>query len=355
MEQLAAAGFTWVRMDFTWEATERGPGVYDFSAYERLLSALEAKGIRALFILDYGNRLYDEGLAPHTEAGRQAFARWAAAAVKQFAGRDIIWEMWNEPNIGFWKPEPNPPDYIALALAVGKAVRAAQPDACYVGPATSGVDFNFLEQCFQAGLLDYWDGVTVHPYRSEPPETAIPDYERLRALLAAYGPKGKQIPILSGEWGYTATRVGPELQGKYLARQWLSNLLAGVPLSIWYDWHDDGPDPNEGEHNFGTVAYDYSPKPAYRAAQTLTSALRGLRFQARLTVGDSDDFILSFAEGERRVLVAWTVGAAHQVPLPLAEGHCTVISMTGESQEASVGPEGLRLLLTDAPQYLTPK
>lgn len=45
-----------------------------------------------------------------------------------------------------------------------------------------------------------------------------------------------------------------------------------VPLSIWYDWHDDGQDPKEKEHNFGTVTWDYQPKPAYLAAQTLICA-----------------------------------------------------------------------------------
>ena len=29
-------------------------------------------------------------------------------------------------------------------------------------------------------------------------------------------------------------------QADYLSRQWLANLAAGVNLSIFYDWHDDG-------------------------------------------------------------------------------------------------------------------
>ena len=41
IKMIAAAGFRWVRMDFKWDATERERGVYDFSAYQRLLSALD--------------------------------------------------------------------------------------------------------------------------------------------------------------------------------------------------------------------------------------------------------------------------------------------------------------------------
>src|SRR5713226_7769594 len=60
IKMIAAAGFRWVRMDFKWDATEHERGVYDFSAYERLLADLDQYHIRALFILDYGNPLYGD-------------------------------------------------------------------------------------------------------------------------------------------------------------------------------------------------------------------------------------------------------------------------------------------------------
>ena len=247
MEMLAAGGFGWVRMDFAWSATEREKGRYDFSAYDRLLAALEKHKIRALWILDYANRHYDSGLSPASDEGRKAFARWAAAAAQHFRGRGILWEMYNEPNIGFWKPRPNVQQYVRLALEVGKALRQAAPDELYAGPATSQIDLPFLEECFKAGLLEYWCAVTVHPYRQKEPESVAPEYAKLRRLIQQYAPRGKRIPILSGEWGYSSVwRNFDEVrQGKYLARQWLTNLANDVPLSIWYDWHDDGRDPKE--------------------------------------------------------------------------------------------------------------
>src|SRR2546423_15637025 len=51
-KMLADAGFRWVRMDFHWAATETKSGQYDFSAYDRLLKALDEHHIRALLILD---------------------------------------------------------------------------------------------------------------------------------------------------------------------------------------------------------------------------------------------------------------------------------------------------------------
>ena len=77
---IAGAGFRWIRMDFKWDLTEKKRGRYDFSPYDRLLSSLEQNGIQALFILDYGNSLYDDGAPPRGAQARQAFTRWAVAA-----------------------------------------------------------------------------------------------------------------------------------------------------------------------------------------------------------------------------------------------------------------------------------
>ena len=60
LDLIAAAGFRFVRMDFTWEAIERRRGQYDWSGYDELTSNLERRGLRALYILDYSNRLYED-------------------------------------------------------------------------------------------------------------------------------------------------------------------------------------------------------------------------------------------------------------------------------------------------------
>jgi len=367
MEMLAAAGVRWVRMDFAWGGTEREKGQYDFSAYERLMAALEKHKIRALLILDYSNRHYDNGLSPSSDEGRKAFAQWAAAAARHFRGRGILWEMYNEPNIGFWKPKPDVEQYVKLALEVGKALRQAAPGELYTGPATSQIDLPFLEECFRAGLLEYWCAVSVHPYRQTAPETAAPEYARLLRLIEQYAPKGKKIPILSGEWGYSSVWKGYDevKQGRLLPRQWLVNLANDVPLSIWYDWHDDGPDPKEPEHHFGTVSHDYrsgrspvyDPKPAYLAARTLATVLGGFALSKRLVVGGDEDYVLLFSRGEEVRLAAWTTAPTPRtVLIPASPGRFSVTGHTGEKLP-SLGAlsKGFSIVLTDAPQYLVPE
>ena len=367
LEMLAEAGFRFIRMDFIWSATEREKGKYDFSAYDRLLAALDKHKIRAILILDYVNPHYDNGLSPGSDEGRRAFARWAVAAAHHFRGRGVAWEMYNEPNGGFWKPQTDIDQYIKLALEVGKAMHAAEPGELHIGPASVGVDTHFLEKCFKAGLLEYWSAISVHPYRQTPPEAVAAEYQQLRALIARYAPKGKQIPILAGEWGYSSVWSGHNdaIQGKYLPRQWLVNLANDVPISIWYDWHDDGLDPKEPEHHFGTVATKYfagrkpvyDPKPAYLAAKTLTAQLAGFRYNKRLTVGKPDNYVLLFSKGDDVRLAAWTTSKwPREVSIPASPGRFLRTGHTGEKlAPLTTDSQGLCVTLSDEPQYLVPE
>lgn len=366
MEMLAAGGFRWIRMDFGWNGIEKEKGKYDFSAYDRLMAALDKQHVRALFILDYSNSNYDEGLSPHTDAGRQAFARWAAASAQHFKGRGILWEMYNEPNIGFWRPKPNVDDYAKLALEVGKALRQAAPTEVYIGPGSSTIDFKFLEACFKAGLLEYWSAVSVHPYRQSDPETVAPEYRHMRQLIAQCAPKGKHIPIIDSEWGYSSVwgSFTEEKQGRMLPRQWLTNVANDVILSIWYDWHDDGVDPKEPEHHFGTVLNPYhegrdpvyDPKDSYRAAKALTAFVNGYTFNKRLAMNSPNDYVLLFAQGNNVRVAAWTTEhTQHQIEIPASPGRFTDTSHLGQPLPAlTADGDGLTVTLSDAPQYLVP-
>lgn len=331
LTRIEAAGFKFVRMDFLWEKTEPRKGDYDWSEYDTFTTELERHGLRPYYIFDYSNPLYEEFVtctnpvthhlenalsSPRHPESIAAFALWAAAAAEHFRGRGVVWEIWNEPNISFWKPRPDVTQYAALALATARAVRAADPGACIVGPTTSGFDWKFLETVFKSGLLEYLDGVSVHPYRGKPPETAAADFARLRGLIARYAPAGKTIPIVSGEWGYSTAWKGlsPERQAEYIVRQQLSNLLSGVPLSIWYDWKNDGQNPTDSESNFGTVGYDLTPKPAYSAVQLMNRELSGYSIAQCYDTGNTNDFVLVLTNGAGEAkLASWTLKNPHRV------------------------------------------
>lgn len=382
LDLIAAAGFRFIRMDFGWSSTERRRGEYDWSAYDELTDQLERRGLRALYILDYSNPLYeDQVVARNPITGREerttaspqkaksvaAFARWAAAAAAHYRGRGILWEIWNEPNISFWRPRPDAGQYAALALAACRAIRAADPEAALLAPATSGFPEEFLETVFRSGVLEYLDAISVHPYRgySQGPETAAQDYQRLRALIERHAPPGRRfLPIVSSEWGYATHREGGvslETQAAFLVRQQLVNLLHGVPVSIWYDWKNDGTDADEREHNFGTVTHTLDPKPSYRAVQTLVGQLAGYRIARRLATGQEAGYVLLLVndQGDQK-LVAWSAVEERTVELPLPAVTAEAVELVdgwGVSRSFDGSPqstrEALRWKLGPLPQYLT--
>ena len=362
LKMIASAGVRWIRMDFVWADTETVRGRYDFSAYDRLMQELAHYNIRALFILDYGNPLYTEGKSVRTAEAQRAFALWAAAAAKHFARRGVVWELFNEPNVPlFWPPQPNAAEYNALAQEVGRAFREAAPNETLIAPATLGIEFGFLESCFRGGLLDYSSAVSVHPYRKTNPESAAPDYARLRELIGRFSDRPHNI--ISSEWGYSSVwrGVSEEQQAGLLTRLFVTNAANGIPITIWYDWRDDGEDANEPEHHFGLVRSRYhsdqttvyEPKPAYLALKTLSGQLNGYHFIERLAVGSDDDYVLVFEKASERRIVAWTTQSSHDVKIPDPGGTFLITTATGQVVGQLHSVDGrLSIKLSPQPLYL---
>ena len=362
MQLLAKGGFKWIRMDFNWGGTEVTSGKYDFSAYDRLMAALKPHDIHPIFILDYSNKNYDNDQSPASPMARTAFAKWAAAASLHFKGMGVVWEMYNEPNIFFWRPKPNVNDYALLAVEVGKAIRAVTPDETYIGPATSGIDLNFIETCFKAGCLKYWDAVSVHPYRQSDPETVSTEYRKLRLLIEKYKPANKIIPIVSGEWGYSSawSSFDDVRQGKYAPREMLTNLINDIPISIWYDWHDDGTDVKEPEHHFGTVKFPYmegqksvyEAKDSFKSIQTLSKELEGYVLNKRLWTGKETDYDVLLTRGNEIRRVCWTTSKVGSSIV--MDGAYNLKNYLGIITEILDNKAGATLVITDSPVYMTP-
>ncbi len=363
LDLIRQAGFGFIRMDLTWAAVERKKGTYDFAGagYDALTAGCRRRGIRILYILDYSNKLYEPERSVRSETGRKAFAAFAEAAAHRYKGHGVLWEIWNEPNIRqFWTPQPSAEDYCKLVRAAAPLIKKADPSGLVVAGATSGIPFDWLEQCFKKGLLELIDVLSVHPYRPHPPETVIGDYDRLRRLIDRYAPPGKRVPVISGEWGYSNINwdkkpLSRQTQARYLVREFLVNLYRNIPVSIWYDWKNDGTDPDEREHNFGTVTHLLEPKQAYTAAAVLTKNLGGYRLVKRLELPDAKDFALLLARGTDRAVVLWTTGGEHDVTLPLEPGHGLLLDMLAERKEPPAiiwGKPGPTITASQSPQYL---
>ena len=268
VDRIADVGFRYVRTDLAWSEVEQARGVYRFERYDALVAALAGRGMTAVLVLAYGNDLYGGG-PPRTREARLAYARFAAAAAARFAGRAVLWQVWNEPNLWqYWGPTPDPGEYVALVAETAAAIREADPRAYVIGPATGGPDFDlgFLEGVFFLGLIDSLDAVSVHPFGAAYPEAAGPFYEAVRALIRRYSPT-RSVPLICGEWGYTIP--DQDLQARYLVRSLDVNERIGIPLTVWYSWQDDG------FQHFGLVDTQGRPKKALFAVQAWLEERQG--------------------------------------------------------------------------------
>lgn len=372
MALIRNAGFKYVRADLGWRWTEPRKDAEDWTLADQWLAAADANGIRVILTLDYNNPLWsgaaDDKVGLNTQANRDAYARWCERAARHFRNRGVIWEVWNEPNhVPFWKPGPNVEFYANAAKLAYAAVRRAGNNDPVIAPAATFCDKNtvdqntpnngltFLNNCFARGLLDATDGVSVHSYRpgqsqaSGRPESVLPFYAALNGVMDTFG---KRQPIVSGEWGYSRTEVNEQTQAKYLARSFLVNSLAGVPISIHYNYSDSGTNTTDREHNFGIVGYSNNPRKlwaAYQAAKTVNGVINGSVLQSKIVTNQGRNFLLTYVGPTGTTFVAWTIAGQQTIQPTLVNGGYTVRDYLGRPLSNYTGGG---LTIDDGPKYL---
>lgn len=362
VNRISDAGFNIVRRDIFWSEIEKKKGVYNFKRYDTLTRELIKEDLRPYFILDYSNLLYEKnGAAIVTKKGREAFNRYVMKTTQRYKNKGVIWEIWNEPNTDSWLPKPNIIEYSLLLKQTSKTIKNNDPTGIVVAPALAGItgeSLKWLEEIFKQNILDYVDAISVHPYRSGSPESVTADYQSLRTLIEKYS--SKQIPIISGEWGYSTAKgrhggnLSEEQQGAYLVRMFLINKLNNIPISIWYDWKNDGDDKGNREHNFGLRQKNSNvPKLAYHAMNTFTDLLSEYQLIERIETSNPDDYLLKFANNEKKiVLVMWTVANNHDISLPLKPVKGQVITMLGKKKGYFNSDINPYIGISDKPIYL---
>lgn len=282
LDMLQEVGVMSIRDDATWRKVEQKPGELKIPAHwDMLVDEALKRGIKVLWILDYGNPFYDGGQKPKTDEGRAAFARYAEFVASHFKGRVLGYEIWNEWELMAGNTRPgSPEDYVALVRAVVPAIRRADPNAkIFVGAVGSlGIRVGYLQRIIELGVLEEADFLSLHTYihcSRDPTPKAWADwmwslYEKL-ALWA-----GKPIDFYITEMGWPSSigncGVSEEKQAEFLIDIFtLAKQMPFIRGIWWYDFQNDGPDRKNQEHNFGLVDEKFYPKPAYYALKFLTS------------------------------------------------------------------------------------
>ena len=309
------AGFKFVRMDMLWANVERG-GRYRFFAYDALLRALDARGMGVLWILDYGHPDHG-GSTPRTPQDIAAFAHFAEAVATHFKGRNVRYEIWNEPDISrFWTPVPNSSEYAALLREAVAAILRVDPAAKVSSGGVSRFDEEFLGRTLDPSLASGLTAIGIHPYPKAGPETIAPQIESLRHWAARA--LGERIEIWDTEWGYSSadepedapsnghTEAGRGRQAALAVREILSVWLLGFPLAAWYDLRDNGPEPANPEHNFGLLDATGNEKPAMKAIRALMGVVSNRKYAGVVRETPAGIHAMRLDGPTDTVLIVWT-------------------------------------------------
>ena len=283
LDDYLSLGVVWIRHDFAWDVAEPEPGVFNWAPYDAVVDGARKRGLEVIVTLSYTPAWANGGHADHRFAPQRPrdFGEFAAAAVRRYAPLGVhAYEIWNEPNIGFWQPAPNPVAYTAVLRAAYTAIHKVDPGAVVItggmspagdGPSTYS-PHTWLRALYSQGAKPYFDAIGAHPYvdadaGADSSDPGNPWYQlagstpSIRSIQADHGDSAKRI------W---ATEVGCRREvagcdGERLTRAlslWHSYPWAGV--LCWFTYWD----PNE----YGLVDGSWIRRPewfALRDAATL--------------------------------------------------------------------------------------
>jgi polysaccharide biosynthesis protein PslG len=292
LDEYRAVGADWIRIDLNWSLIQRGgPTSYDWEPFDRIVSAARSRGLRVLAVVQYTPAWARPGTpdSSYPPADLSTYAAFCRAAAEHYAPMGVHhWEIWNEPNIFFWKPQPDPARYAAMLKLAYPAIKDADPSAFVVsaglspygayGNTASGFmnPLTFLERMYAAGAADNFDALGWHPYEytgfsfhpssawSQLSETSL----SARSLMIANGDGDKQIwgteygaPTGTGSGAISEAAQAALVHDGYA--KWKSWSWSG-PL-FWHSYRDEGSNLSSIDQNLGLVRHDFSPKPSYAA------------------------------------------------------------------------------------------
>jgi hypothetical protein len=260
----AGTGVGSIRIDLRWQEIEPRPDVFDWSQLDAVVNAAAAKRISVLVTLraisSWGTRPPPKSGGPYHGASLpQDISRWeafVAAMADRYKGRNVAYEIENEPNSDFWSGTMD--DYIALLKATFAAIARSDPQARILsGALACHTAFNYPDAAVtqkQNQAFDAWQNailathafntIAVHDYYF--PDHAVNGWTfvsylaHVQDLAAAAG--CDKCPIWITETGYvsrpqkagTRTDPGsPQVQARWTAQALQQAFERGVERVYW--------------------------------------------------------------------------------------------------------------------------
>ena len=321
----AATGATVLRMGDAWASLEPKPGEWHWAKQDRLVELAEKYGLETQPILGYGpaHATSPELQAAQTDAYRKHQAdawkitlfgppeeapwrRYVSEMVRRYRGRIRLYEVWNEPDLGFWRGTTD--EYIRLLRIAHEELQNADPSALLLtGGFATVLDHQGrsknpdLQERVLSEASDAFDVHAFHQHGTFPEfQTAVDgELKQIRSKMTT--PR----PLYFNETAISSAYIGERQQALTLVKKTVFAMARGAIGYTWYDLRNDGTDPVNMEHNYGLLTSGFQPKAAFAAYSELIRRLQGSRFIQNL---DSQPGMFSplFQSSRSYVAVLWS-------------------------------------------------
>ncbi len=357
----ALVGVKVVRSGISWGATQPKQGEWKWDFGDRIFEVHEKQNIEVQLIVGGGpSWAVSRTPGPDENAGRipprlDAWRTWISAQAKRYGDRVRFWEIWNEPDIGFF--QGTTAEYLALQRAAFEEIEKVTPQTTVMsGGFTSLNHHGRKKEMLETVLRDGQDAFEMLAYHKHGP---FPEFARemdtqLLPLMRKHDALDK--PLYFTETAMD-TRYGEHHQAATLVKKVALAWSRGARAYTWFNLHDDRRsegDPRRPGYSYGLLTRDGQPKAVYAAYNTLTAALRDKKFVKQLALPAGQWGFLFQGEGEQ-VIVAWNEDAARSGSHLVLETDATGVAardMMGNLQNKGLVANRALLQIGEMPQYL---
>lgn len=285
LEEQVTLGATWIRISASWHEIERYQGYLYWEGLDMRIEAAVDAGLRPLLLI-HTLPTWVTGFGVTGSGAAEEYGNFAGAVAQRY-GRDVeAYEVWNEPNIERFWPDPDPAAYAELLVDAVPKIRAADPTATVIAggmapasnvPGLSYSGYSFLAGLYELDALSQVDALAMHPYSYPERPSGMSQWNTFRqlasikALMRSHGDGHKAIWLTefgaptAGEGG-VGEREQAAMVSEALRLSWPDPGLGPLFIYTMYDL-DFGEE--DRESHFGLMYGPGMPKPAFTQLREL--------------------------------------------------------------------------------------
>lgn len=356
-------GAVWLLDTFRWNSIEpvRGGG-YDYSRYDPFVNIANEYGHKVIAVIGYHTNWTAKVSGKINYVPKQFYEEYLnhiEALIIHFKGRVHAWQVWNEPNIIFWRGSNK--EYYELAKLVSQKIRATDPDAFIIGGGFFRVPDKFILNMHKSGAMENFDALSFHSYGVNP-EGSIKVYENFIKVMSKIDFNGDVWITETGypTGGYYPSKVSLKIFPSYIIKTITGSAARGAKVLMWYEIYDRNKDnlikKIDSENYFGLAFRDdYSKKAGAWAYELCAHYLPGSEYVPELPKKENiPNSIVTFCflnSNGSNTLIMWNDKKRKQKIKISIPGSFNVHNIsTGESSSFS---DEIILNITNEPVFIT--